>query len=377
MSGGSLHVTSLNQTLMRVKEFFTAVLIGTSIIPVAANAQLSLEKLQIHGYLTQGYADANGLSLNGISKHATADYRVAALLFRYDLTANDHFTIQLRSRRLGTNPLKSIEPAINANWIYYEHKFEGAGVVAKAGIIPAPRGIFNEIRSVGTLLPFYRAPTNLYPEGFEAVDGASLYRSFNLKSAGSFEATAYYGGFDNASATFPATGAAPVTSIARYEKAYGGQAWYNTPISGVRFGVGGVKFTARPSDTTGALPEQKPFTRWYGSMDATFDCAYLRSEYTLLSAGANTGAYYVQTGARIYKSLWINAQNEISDRRSAGRKYRLQRDAALGLSFAPTSGVSLKVERHEARGYVFEKYLNPLKAPGKSGYTILSVSTAF
>lgn len=362
---------------MRIKKLFTAALIGTALLPAAASAQLSMEKLQIHGYLTQGFADANGLSLNGISKHATADYRVTALLFRYDITANDHVTIQLRNRRLGTNPLKGIEPAISANWVYYEHKFEQAGLVAKAGLIPAPRGIFNEIRSVGTLLPFYRAPTNLYPEGFEAVDGASLYRRFNLKSAGTFEATAYYGGFDNASATFPSTGLAPTTSIARYEKAYGGQAWYNTPINGVRFGVGGVKFTARPSDTTNALPESKPFTRWYGSMDATFDRAYVRSEYTLLSAGSNTGAYYVQTGARLFNKLWINAQDEISDRRSAGRKYRLQRDAAIGFSFAPVSGVSLKVERHDARGYVFEKYLNPLKAPGKSGYTILSVSTAF
>lgn len=362
---------------MRPFSLVVAVAFATAAVPTVSEAQLSLEKLQVHGYLTQGVAGTDGLSLNGISKVTTADYRVAALLFRYDIAKNDQVTFQVRARRLGTNPMKGIEPAVALNWAFYEHRFSGTGIIVKAGLIPAPRGIYNEIRSVGTLLPFYRAPTNLYPEGFEAVDGGSIAKRFDLKGAGSAEVVGYLGGFDNAAASFPATGPKFTTAVSRYEKAYGGQAWYNTPISGVRFGVGGVKFKTRPADSLAVVPVVTPFTRWYGSMDASFDRAFLRSEYTLLSAGANTGAYYVQGGTRLYKGLWINAQDEISDRSFAGRKYRLQRDAAVGLSYAASSGVSLKIEQHSARGYVFEKYLNTLGKPGKSNYTIASVSASF
>lgn len=362
---------------MRPTQFFVASAFALAALPTVSQAQLSLEKLQIHGYLTQGAAITDGLSINGISKSPTADYRVAALLFRYDISKDDHVTFQIRSRRLGVNPIKNIEPTVALNWAFYEHNFRTSGLTVKAGLIPAPRGIYNEVRSVGTLLPFYRAPTNLYPEGFEAVDGVSLAKRFELNTAGSVEVVGYAGGFDNAAASFPATGPKFTTSIARYEKAYGGQAWYNTPISGVRFGVGGVKFKTRPSDTLAVKPVITPYTRWYGSMDASFDRAFVRSEYTLLSAGANTGAYYVQAGTRLFKGLWINAQDEISDRKLAGRKYRLQRDAAVGLSYAASSGVSFKIEQHSARGYSFEKYLNTLGAPGKSNYTIASVSASF
>lgn len=350
---------------------------ASAVLPSIAHAQLSMDKLQIHGFLTQGIADADGLSLNGISKRVTADYRVAALQFRYDVTKSDGITLQFRARRLGTNPIRNLEPAVALNWAFYEHKFGSTGLVAKAGLIPAPRGIYNEIRSVGTLLPFYRAPINLYPEGFEAVDGVSLAKRFDLKQFGSFEAVGYYGGFDNTAASFPATGPKFTTAISRFENAYGGQAWYNTPIRGVRFGVGGVKFKSRAADTIPVTTTILPFTRWYGSFDATFDRAFVRSEYTLLSAGANTAAYYVQGGTRLFGNLWVNAQNELSDRKAAGRVYRLQRDASVGLNYMASSGVSFKVEQHSAKGYVFEKYLNPLLAPGRSNYTIASVSASF
>lgn len=362
---------------MRIlRSLATTVLVATA-LPTVASAQLSLEKLQIHGFLTQGFADADGLSLNGISKRATADYRVAALQFRYDVTNSDGITLQFRSRRLGTNPIRNLEPAVALNWAYYERKFNSVGVTAKAGLIPAPRGIYNEIRSVGTLLPFYRAPINLYPEGFEAIDGVSVAKTFDFKKAGSFDLVGYYGGFDNAAATFPATGPKFTTAISRFENAYGGQAWYNTPIRGVRFGVGGVKFKSRGADTIPVTAPIRPFTRWYGSLDATFDNAFFRSEYTLLSAGANTAAYYFQGGVRVFDRLWINGQNELSDRTLAGRTFRLQRDASVGLNYVLSSGVSLKIEQHSAKGYVFERYLNTLQAPGKSNYTIASVSASF
>src|SRR5690349_15419872 len=49
-----------------------------------------MESLQIHGHLTQAYAQSDEIQINGIPTDATGDYRTAALQFRYGFTDNDN-----------------------------------------------------------------------------------------------------------------------------------------------------------------------------------------------------------------------------------------------------------------------------------------------
>ena len=164
-------------------------LAAAALLPAAAQAQSSaLEKLSIHGYMSQGYVQSSEMPFSGIPTDATGDYRTAALQFRYAISDNGSAVVQIRHRRLGTSPLQGIEPDVSLNWAYYQQRFGSASL--KVGKLPIPRGIYNEVRAVGTILPFYRAPVNTYIEGYETVDGASLASTWARPSSRSLLAAA-------------------------------------------------------------------------------------------------------------------------------------------------------------------------------------------
>ena len=154
----------------------TALALALVAIAQQASAQ-NADKLSIHGYLTQGYAVSDSAHVEGIPKEGTTDYRRAALLMRYATTSSDNFVIQLAHRRLGNSPSMQFEPDVKVDWAYYEHTFSGPSTRLRVGKSPIPFGIYNEVRYVGTQLPFYRAPYAMYHEGIytaETVDGVSV-----------------------------------------------------------------------------------------------------------------------------------------------------------------------------------------------------------
>ena len=64
--------------------------------------------------------------------------------------------------------------------------------------MPIPRGIYNELRSVGIALPMYRPPVVMYDEGAyfsETIDGLVLARTFLADRPWSIEANLYAGGW--------------------------------------------------------------------------------------------------------------------------------------------------------------------------------------
>ncbi|HEX7239619.1 MAG TPA: hypothetical protein VF263_05110, partial [Longimicrobiaceae bacterium] len=145
--------------------------------PLHAQGALA-EKLQVHGYLTQGYAQSGELPILGISEGGTANYRTAALQFRYGITEKDNFVLQFSHRDMGTSLFTSDESSVMLDWAFYQRRFGNGSV--RVGRGPIPLGIYNEVRDVGTILPFYRAPSNFYYEGFETLDGASANYDFAL-----------------------------------------------------------------------------------------------------------------------------------------------------------------------------------------------------
>jgi hypothetical protein len=123
-----------------------------------------LSKLFVHGYLTQAYARTNEHQLIGINDEGTTDYRMAALQFRYAITTNDNFVIQFSHERIGDSPVMQFKNDVELDWVFYEHRFNDATSV-KVGKVQIPMGIYNEIRDVGTILPFYRPIFSFYFEG--------------------------------------------------------------------------------------------------------------------------------------------------------------------------------------------------------------------
>src|ERR1044071_6876430 len=183
-------------------------------------------QITIHGYLTQAYARSDGAEIQGIPEEGTADYRTAALQIRADVTEQDTFAIQLSHERFGESDIKAFQDDLALDWIFFENQFGDSSV--KVGRVPIPFGIYNEVRDVGTLLPFYRPSTNFYGEGAytsETVDGIVLSRVFDLGGSWRLDGDVHYGSWEfvNRSGSF---------SKNKVEDSIGVELWLETPLPG-------------------------------------------------------------------------------------------------------------------------------------------------
>jgi hypothetical protein len=337
-----------------------------------AAAQTDLERLSIHGYLTQGLVRASDLAIFGIGTRTTADYRNAALQFRYAVSDADNLVLQFAHRRLGGSVLTAGGEDVVVDWAFYQRKFGRAAV--RVGRTPLPMGIYNETRDVGTLLPFYRAPGHFYHEGIETIDGVvgSYARGLGDWSA---EVSAYYGGLG-----FEIPLATPVGSTLisdRVEGVLGGQLWIETPIEGLRVGSSLQTWT----DPVYGGPEERQHA-WQASVDGNFDRFLTRAEYISMDvASLRMDSYYVQGGVKLTERLGVYLQSEIVEATPLlpmrMPSMRMAEDLAASVTFAASSNLVLKLEGHRAEGYNFDSYIAPTAAPGRTTYGIFSVSTSF
>jgi len=343
----------------------------TFIAVTSTHAQDVSDKFSVHGYLTQAYAKSDKIPTSGITRDGTWDYRVFALQMRYAATDNDQVVMQVRNRRIGTSLLS--DDGVQLDWAYYAHNF--GPLVAKIGKAPLPLGLYNEIRSVGTILPFYRAPSTFYREGVETIKGIVLSTRLPL-GAWSLESTVFGGGTSIDVPTPTPFGVIRVKFEA--EENYGTQMWLNTPIPGLRVGGTWLRFQAKfPTDTS-------MNNAFVGSVDGTFDRFFVRGEYQRLKLagffpnGDETQIlFHGQAGMKLFGPLSLNVQEEGAHVTDLGYTYRDLDDHAVGVNYALESNMVFKVEAHRRNGYNFDTYLAPTGPAGKSSYGIASMSVSF
>jgi len=336
--------------------------------------QSESDKIILHGYFSQAYAKSDNLTVLGIPKGGTFNYRVLALQARYLITDEDQLVVQGRYQQSGVSVLNDAAPQIQ--WMYYQHDF---GVVTMAlGKVPVPIGLYNNTREVGTLLPFYRASANYYVPGYETIDGAVLSNATRF-GAWRLESTVYGGAFTN---LFQApTSSGPVAVSTRTEYNYGTQLWLETPLSGVRIGTQLVSYQAVDAVTF----DTTRHTLVGGSIDATFEHAFARGEYLryAIPGGGPAGQgliendMYGEAGVKLTEQWSINTQVPVSLVRYSGHTSRSTYDRALGVKYAPNSDVAFKLEGHRLTGaFSWEPPLVP-NPQGKTTYVIASVSASF
>ncbi|RMH17512.1 MAG: hypothetical protein D6701_07380 [Gemmatimonadetes bacterium] len=343
------------------------------------SAQSIGERLTLHGFLTQAYADASDYPIFGIPQEGTSDLRAAALQFGYRMSDDDKFVVQLSHTRLGTSQLASLEGDVELDWGFYQRRFGDASL--RVGKVPMPRGLFNEVRDVGTILPFYRAPKTVYGEGVETIDGAALSYQVNAGDWG-IELGAYGGGFEIAGQTTLESGLIAFES--RLTSAYGGQVIVNLPVPGVRVGATGVKASISESEETYS-PATDGFYIWTASFDAALDRVSLTAEYEKAHQEnvVDYKAYYVRGGVRLAEGLWLNAQAEyntntlLAPAPVAGTDIDGIRDYAVGASYAIHPGLVLKAEYHDFAGYELDVPVDVFGPKADDTYFIFSVATAF
>jgi hypothetical protein len=339
------------------------------------------QRVVIHGYFSQAYANSSDHQLVGVPDSGTFDYRRMALLFRGNIGAKDTLVVQLAQRRLGESPVMQLEPDVKVDWAFYEHRF-ASETSLRVGRIPTPLGLYSETRYVGTLLPFYRAPYNFYQEGSftsENVNGLRVAQTFGANRPWNLEAQAFGGGLSMIESYFGNVNRAHSDAV------LGGQLWLGTPVEGLRFGVGGDVFDVKNTLLTDDGKDR--WKTWIASAELARTRYRLQAEYSqirLRDAQAVVKAYYAYAGFHLTEKLVAHAQHDRSSvTLGSGAPTTLPdfyTDTTLGLGYAFLPSVVAKAEYHWAKGRLIEDEKVPLGpgfGPYKGNYVIVSVSASF
>jgi hypothetical protein len=280
------------------------------------------------------------------------------------------------------------EPEVRIDWAYFEQRF-GDNTRVRVGEEPLPIGIYNEIRYVGTLLPFYRAPYTTYSEGSytqESLEGVVFTQTIDPHGKFPIDFNAWAGQYDYAEkGSVTANGVTTTVSVpATAHNAFGSWIWIRTPIDGFRFG-GGIMHYVPEGGVTEQVLGKSDETDTYASIDATFDRFQVRSEMThALRAGGklNSTQGYAQVGVKVLDPLTLNAQLELQHVHYAAApgyvaNADLQNDIGIGADIALPWSAVFKVEGHATRGYDYDTNPSVFGPPAKGSYAIVSLAFIF
>ena len=341
-----------------------------------ADAQLLDDRLAIHGFLSQAWARAWDNPIAGIpTGGSTFDYRAVAIQIGYGLSDADRVVIQLNHRRSGQSALEGTENRVRLNWAFYERRF-GAGTV-RIGKVPFSAGLFNELRNVGTVLPFYRAPLHFYGDGSETMDGVILSYRFWSRNAWSLVAEASAGQFDMLLALNDSTGGQFVVEN-EVRELIAANVWLEAPWAETRIGVGGSNY--EETSFTGA---EQPRTNWWTiSAESKPGPVTIRAEYMQAKTPEYTfRAKYAQAGLRILPSVNLNAQTEFShmliETPFGEIDLELAHDHALGVAWSLAPNVVLKLEGHRFKGFGVDRFVAFGETLPEARYAIASIAVGF
>lgn len=352
-----------------------AIGLGLAMSVGPASAQSLGDRLYVHGFMTQAYATASDYQIRGIPTDGTFDYRTTALQFRYAISDNDNLVLQFSHRRMGRSPLMALEEDVTLDWGFYQKRLAGASI--RIGKVPIPKGLFNEIRDVGTILPFYQANKAFYTEGVETVNGITANRSFETSEGWGVEANVYGGSVPIVMQVSLPTG--PMVLDRMMDDTYGAQLWLLTPFHWLKVGAGGTHGEVEGDDGTSSTTDGR-----FAALQLSFDRWYVRGEWNGSEISRGTiGAWYSQAGVSLGRGFWINGEISRSSMEmyateySPAFKYDPSKDKVLGISYAPSANVVFKLENHWFEGYEVDEFVSVGGDPVENNFLVLSVSTAF
>src|SRR5512146_1233895 len=219
---------------MRTKKLLIAAATLAACIPSGLKAQSWTDNLQIHGYVNQALARSfsRSLPIFGITDTTSGDYRRVGVQFRYEISPKDQVVFQVGNSRMGESALTAGQRSAVVEYAFVNHDFGPFSL--RAGRFPAQQGIYNEIRAVGTLLPFFRAPGMFYMEGKESYDGISANTSVFI-GKWRLEPSLIYGTMPVKYILYTPD---PKLMDTACQGDLTGWLWLSTPVDGVRVGSG-------------------------------------------------------------------------------------------------------------------------------------------
>lgn len=348
-------------------------------------SQSSDSPLQFHAAINAAAGVSGRLPILGVPSYGTFDYRTAAVQFRYIVDKRDQFVVQLVNRRLGVSPLQAALPDISLQWAYWQRRGDFGAV--KVGRNPMPRGLFNEIRFVGTVLPFFRPSFEIYGEGRETVDGIVYTKSTSLGSA-QLEFNAFGGSNEVRTQVVTATG----NSIRAFRgnALMGTQAWLKFGPGETRVGgyfaqyridsarVYGMRHEMLASAESHIVPRtvlRAEGLRIYGKGPMQDRKSGNLQGVVTASDKIDFMSELSITNNRIFQNAPLKNVDVIATR-----------DLAVGTTYRLGGGALVRLERHEVHGYAFDQLVPLLTTtngvtvvnpPSKGMYWLASFAFSF
>ena len=365
----------------------------------------------LHGFLTLGYADL-GVQTKGVrsadevvlglEEDGSFPYGNGALNLRFDPSENHSFILQVAVSDLGDSPVDDVGEDVELDWLFYQWQINPTTRL-RVGRQPVAAGIFNELRDVGVVLPFFRPAFVFYREGAifsETVDGVGLSHRFFDGSDWSLDADVYYGTFEVLE-----QGTEINQQIVQVDvtNALGAQLWLSTPVDGLRFGLGALRWDV--GEESSFSREEETWKSWYASIDGVFNRFVVRSEYRRVDfdivsevdgslLGVALDSYYWQLGWLVTEKLRTFVQVEYFDAATIAPFYvggearsRGRKDSGAVISYDFLPNLVLKAEYHEVENDVFARNDLVFGPDGvqvqavfdklESDYTILSLAMSF
>lgn len=218
-----------------------------------------LDKINIHGFVSQGYLKTNHNNYLLDSENGSFEFNEAAVNFSTQLSNNLRLGLQLFSRDFGSVG----NNAFFLDWAYGDYLFRDE-IGIRLGKIKVPVGLYNQERDVDLLRNPIILPQSVYWEGMRdftlAIQGMSAYGSVSLKKAGRLDYELYGGTLtvpepksllwrqifyqftDSINQQLPAGSEARIRNPSvNGVYVFGGSLKWNTPLSGLRLATSYAK----------------------------------------------------------------------------------------------------------------------------------------
>lgn len=179
---------------MRLKNMTTifSVLLALLLLPMPLAAYDLNEKIQLHGFASQGYLDSAGNNFLSDSLDGTFAFNEIGLNLNLRFSDQLRFGGQILSRKMGSYG----DNSIRLDWGLADYRFQDwAGI--RAGKVKIPLGLYNTERDSDFLRPMIFLPQSIYDETrrdtWLAHWGGELYGNVAREAFGDFDYKLFYG----------------------------------------------------------------------------------------------------------------------------------------------------------------------------------------
>jgi hypothetical protein len=154
-----------------------------------------LQRIQIHGSLSQGYLKTDHNNWMGETEDGTFNFNEFSINFSADLTDKLRAGLQLMSRDLGS----MVNNEVRLDWAVMDYAWQDA-LSLRGGLLKVPLGFYNESRDVDAARTGVLLPQGFYGEAFRelynGVMGVAIYGNLDLRKVGTVSYLAVYGDQD-------------------------------------------------------------------------------------------------------------------------------------------------------------------------------------